>query len=79
MLGLLQLVVGQKCSIQGFDDYGFEINNVNYRGSVLVFPFLTLLWDARTVADITMASLSPAHLVKPRISTCISLPMQFLL
>ncbi len=64
-----QRIVGQKSSIQGFDDFGFEINDVNYRGSVLVFPFLTLLWDARTVADITMASLSAAHLVKPRIST----------
>lgn len=63
-----QLVVGARSTIQGFDDFGFEINNVNYRGSVLVLPYITLMWDARTVADITMASLSPVHLVNPRIS-----------
>jgi uncharacterized protein len=62
-------MLGTRSTIQGYDDYGFQINNVNYRGSVLVLPFLTLLWDARTVNDITMESLAAAHMIKPRIST----------
>lgn len=60
--------MGQRCSINGYDMYGFSINGVNYRGSVMVFPYITLLWDAQRVQDITLASLSPAHMIKPRIS-----------
>jgi uncharacterized protein len=58
---------GDMTVIRGYDQWGFDINGVNMRGSVLVFPSFTLLWDVQSVRDISVASLSPIHLLKPSI------------
>jgi NADH dehydrogenase [ubiquinone] 1 alpha subcomplex assembly factor 3 len=38
------------------------------RGSVLVFPTFTLLWDVHSVTEISVASLSPVHLLRPAVN-----------
>ena len=35
--------------VDGWDDYGYKINGIYMRGSVLAFPNFTLLWDAQQV------------------------------
>lgn len=36
-------------SIDAWDDYGYQVNGIYMRGSVLCFPSFTLLWDVQQV------------------------------
>ncbi len=61
-------VVGlERTFLLGYDGQGFEVRDVNYRGSVLALPSACFLWKPRVVEDITPAALAPLLLVKPPI------------
>ena len=62
-----------KTSIQGYDRFGFNVNGIFMRGSVICFPTFTLLWDAQSIKDATPESLAPVYMVKPRISALLVL------
>jgi uncharacterized protein len=54
--------------IQSSDRFGFRINDIYYRGSVLALPRLSLLWDVQHVSDVSPESLSPVLMLRePRI------------
>eukprot|EP01138_Halocafeteria_seosinensis_P015258 gb/GECG01015573.1/.p1 GENE.gb/GECG01015573.1/~~gb/GECG01015573.1/.p1 ORF type:complete len:185 (+),score=13.02 gb/GECG01015573.1/:1-555(+) len=53
--------------IHGMDDFGYQVNGIYMRGSVLCFPNFTLLWDVGKVTEITPQNLSPILIVRPRI------------
>jgi hypothetical protein len=53
-------------TIVGYDKWGFTVSNIHMRGSVLVFPTFTLLWDVARAVDITPRSISPVHMVSPK-------------
>ena len=52
--------------IGGFDSYGFNVNGVRMRGSVLAFGNFSLLWSAATPVDVCPRSLAPLHMVRPK-------------
>lgn len=54
--------------VQSWDEFGFRVNNIYMRGSVVCLPKFTLLWDVQHVSDISPESLSPVLMLKePRI------------
>ncbi|CAE7922429.1 ndufaf3, partial [Symbiodinium sp. KB8] len=53
--------------VDGWDDYGYKVNGIYMRGSVLCFPSFTLLWDVQQIADVTHESLSPVLMFAPRV------------
>lgn len=61
----------QRTFLLGYDGRGFEVRDINYRGSILAFPNACFLWRARTVADITPEALAPILMVKPPIGACV--------
>lgn len=70
LAGILKPEVNQdmmKPSILGYGDHAFQINNVLVRQSVIVLPGHFLLWNARTVDDITIKNLSIFTLIYPTI------------
>ena len=52
--------------IGGFDKYGFNVNGVRMRGSVLVFGNFALLWGVGSAVDVSPRSLAPLHMVHPK-------------
>jgi uncharacterized protein len=52
--------------VGGFDKFGFNVNGVRLRGSVLVFGNFTLLWSVTDPVDVSPRSLSPLHMVHPK-------------
>merc|ERR1719163_1859922 len=54
-------------SILGMDLNGFNVNNVDMRGSIICTPTTTMLWDCQGADQITTAKLAVVALVKPRI------------
>jgi len=59
-------------NILGMDEFGFNVNGVFLRGSILCTPTANMLWDCQTPADISTAKLAVVALVKPRLgaSSC---------
>ncbi|RYG52957.1 hypothetical protein EON66_09270, partial [archaeon] len=55
-----------KSRIGGADAYGFLVNGIAMRGSVLVFPTFALLWDVQHAHAICPRSLAPVHMVSPQ-------------
>jgi len=53
--------------ITAWDKWGFTVNGIHMRGSVLVLPRYTLLWNVTRVVDIAPRNLAPLHMLKPRI------------
>lgn len=53
-------------TIVGYDRWGFNVSNVHMRGSVLVLPNFTLLWDVRSVVDISPRSVAPLFMLTPK-------------
>jgi len=51
----------------GYDGGGFEVRDINYRGSILAMPSACFLWKPRKVEEITPESLAPLMVVKPPI------------
>jgi uncharacterized protein len=45
--------------IERYAASGFRISGVIYHGPVLVFPDLTVAWDAASASDVTRESLAP--------------------
>ena len=45
--------------IERYATSGFRVSGVIYHGSVLVFPDLTVAWDAASVSDVTWETLAP--------------------
>lgn len=61
----------RRTQILGSDRYGFNVNNIRMRGSVLCFPNFTLLWNVTSVRNISPRSIAPVHMIKPRVELCI--------
>jgi len=53
-------------TIVGHDKYGFNISGVFMRGSVLVFPRYTLLWNVEKAVDVSPRSMAPFHMMNPK-------------
>ena len=53
-------------TIVGYDRWGFNVSNVHMRGSVLVLPTFTLLWDVRSAVDVDPRSLAPLFMFTPK-------------
>jgi uncharacterized protein len=45
--------------IERYAASGFRVSGVVYHGSVLVFPDLTVAWDAASAPDVTWETLAP--------------------
>jgi uncharacterized protein len=45
--------------IERYAASGFRVSGVIYHGSVLVFPDLTVAWDAVSASDVTWETLAP--------------------
>jgi hypothetical protein len=52
--------------IESHDRFGFRVNGVHLRGSVLVFPLFSLLWDCTSVDAITPRAIAAVHMLRPR-------------
>lgn len=46
--------------------YGFTVNNIHMRGSVLVFRNFSLLWNVQRIVDVTPRNIAIAHMISPR-------------
>lgn len=53
--------------VNAYDAAGFRVNGVRLLGSVLLAPHASFLWRARTMADVTRASLGFLPLLEPEI------------
>ena len=53
-------------TLGGPDKWGFSVNGVYMRGSILAFASFSLLWDVTRVVDISPRSIAPVHMVKPK-------------
>lgn len=53
-------------TIVGHDKYGFNVSGVFMRGSVLVFPRYTLLWNVAKAVDVSPRSMAPFHMMNPK-------------
>eukprot|EP00624_Nannochloropsis_granulata_P003391 evm.model.NODE_27169_length_92994_cov_27.080458.31 len=51
----------------GYDGGGFEVRDINYRGSILAMPSACFLWKPRKVEEITPESLAALMVVRPPI------------
>lgn len=45
-------------SIEGYSEYGFMVNGVQFRGGLFAFPGFALMWDAHEFQDLTWDSLA---------------------
>jgi uncharacterized protein len=54
-------------SILAHDRYGFYVNGIHMRGSILVFRKFTLLWNVQKAVDIAPRNAAIVHMVKPRV------------
>jgi uncharacterized protein len=59
VIELTPLVPAGRQVIERYGPSGFRIAGVIYRGSVLVFPDLTLPWAVASAASVTAESLAP--------------------
>jgi len=53
--------------IQAHDKYGFTVNGIHMRGSVLVFPNYTLLWSPTRLVDVCPRNTAVVHMVRPKV------------
>ena len=53
-------------TIVGYDRWGFNVSNIHMRGSVLVLPTFTLLWDVARPEDISPRSVAPLYMLNPK-------------
>jgi len=56
----------QPTNILSYDKYGFNINNIHMRGSILAFNNFTLLWNMQHIVNITPRSLAIVHMIHPK-------------
>merc|ERR1711871_919878 len=59
-------VAGPEFFVDGYSDTGVSVNGVDHVGGSIVLPEAHFLWRARSVADITIESLSPILCVDPK-------------
>ena len=45
--------------VEAYGDGGFRVSGEDYRGSVLVFPEVTLAWPVAAIGELSAASLAP--------------------
>ena len=60
-------VRGAKTVVEEYDPSGFTINNVKLRGSVMVFPYHTLMFRHNDMADLSVGALAAISLVEPSV------------
>ena len=56
--------------VTAHDKYGFKVNGVHLRGSVLVFRNFSLLWNVQRSVDIAPRNAAVVHMVEPRVGVC---------
>jgi NADH dehydrogenase [ubiquinone] 1 alpha subcomplex assembly factor 3 len=61
----------ERTFLLGYDGQGFEVRDVNYRGSILALPTACFLWKPKKIEEITPESLAPLLIVKPAIEILI--------
>lgn len=61
----------ERTFLLGYDGQGFEVRDVNFRGSILALPNACFLWKPRRLEEITPEALAPLLLVKPPIEIVI--------
>jgi uncharacterized protein len=53
--------------IRAHDKFGFTVNNIHMRGSVLVFKNFTMLWNVSNVVDISPRNTALIHVMRPKV------------
>ena len=56
---------GGSSVIDTYTERGFVVGGVEHRGSVFLYQDMTLLWKVKDIAEITQASLTAAHALRP--------------
>lgn len=56
---------GGSSVIDTYTERGFVVNGVEHRGSVFLYQDMTLLWKVKGIDDVTPASLTAAHALRP--------------
>lgn len=56
----------QPTNIVSYDKYGFNVNGIHMRGSILAFNNFTLLWNMQYNVAITPRSLAIVHMIHPK-------------
>ena len=56
---------GGSSVIDTYTERGFVVGGVEHRGSVFLYQDMTLLWKVKDIAEVTPASLTAAHALKP--------------
>lgn len=54
-------------NIIAHDRYGFNVNGVHMRGSILVFRKFTLLWNVQNPVNIAPSNAAIVHMIEPRV------------
>jgi uncharacterized protein len=52
--------------IMGHDKYGFTVNDIRMRGSILAFANFTLLWDVQHAVEISPRNLAAVSVIRPK-------------
>ncbi len=53
-------------NILSTDRYGFNVNGIHMRGSIIAFSNFTLLWNCLRIVDASPRNLAVVHSVKPK-------------
>ena len=53
-------------TIVGHDRWGFNVNGIFMRGSILVFKNYTMLWNVSRAVDVSPRALAPLHMLRPK-------------
>jgi len=56
--------------ITAHDKFGFKVNGVHLRGSVIVFRNFSLLWNVQKAVDISPRNAAVVHMLEPRVGAC---------
>lgn len=56
---------GGSSVIDTYTERGFVVGGVEHRGSVFLYQDMTLLWKVKDIAEVTQASLTAAHALRP--------------
>lgn len=56
---------GGSSVIDTYTERGFVVGGVEHRGSVFLYQDMTLLWKVKDIAEVTPASLTAAHALRP--------------
>ena len=61
MMDVMPLIAADRQVIDSYGSGSFRVSGVAYEGAIIVFPDVTLRWDAARIEDVTLASLAPVR------------------